>query len=309
MIRVYLPRMADRLADWIASMRAEDYVTAWTLSQQQLADRDPNERDDPAKPYHRRWVWDGRPYRGRHCLVRCYHGLGDTIQFARFLPLLAAQAASLTVEVQPRLLDMLATGLRGAVEGGICFLPFDEAHPLPASECDLEITELCFALRATPAVGSLPYLSASRGAIGRGCVAFCHQAGEWDKERAGPLEFWRPLCEQARCLTLTAEPTDLPVVNPAGCPFDMGVTASLVAAADLVITIDTMIAHLAGAMGRPTWLLLKAEPDWRWPAGPGTTPWYRSMRIYAQPRAGDWHSVMAEVERDLAARPAVWAER
>jgi hypothetical protein len=297
------------MADWIASMRAGDYAAAWAVSEQQLVDRDPTERDDPAQPYHRRWVWDGRPYWGRHCLVRCYHGLGDVIQFARFLPMLAEQAASVTVEVQPRLLELLVTGLRDAIEGTIHLHPFDEAHPLPPSECDLEMTELGFALRATPSIGSLPYLSAGRAVIGGGCVALCHQAGDWDKERSVPPELLVPLCAQARCLTLTPGRTDLAVLNPEGCPLDMGVTASLVAAADLVITIDTMIAHMAGAMGRPTWLLLKAEPDWRWPVGRRRTPWYPSMRLYAQPRAGDWESVMAEVERDLASLSTASAER
>jgi ADP-heptose:LPS heptosyltransferase len=79
-------------------------------------------------------------------------------------------------------------------------------------------------------------------------------------------------------------------------------TASLVASADLVITVDTMIAHLAGALGKPTWLLLKADPDWRWSLG-RTSPWYPSMRLYRQPLAGDWGAVIAEVQRDLATRP------
>ena len=80
--------------------------------------------------------------------------------------------------------------------------------------------------------------------------------------------------------------------------------AALVAACDLVITVDTMIAHLSGALGRPTWLLLRADPDWRWTPGARTTPWYPATRLYHQPRPGDWASVIKEVAHDLSARYA-----
>ena len=114
------------MATWAAAMRAGRYADAWALAAKTLAERDPATRDDPALPYHLRWVWDGSAVDGRHVLVRCYHGLGDTIQFARFLPLLAARAASVTVEVQPRLLELIAT-----VSDAITPVPFDVAHPLP----------------------------------------------------------------------------------------------------------------------------------------------------------------------------------
>ncbi|MBO0749797.1 MAG: hypothetical protein J2O44_05135, partial [Porphyrobacter sp.] len=74
---------------------------------------------------------------------------------------------------------------------------------------------------------------------------------------------------------------------------------SLVASLDLVITVDTMIAHLAGAMNRPAWLLLKAEPDWRWNPAESRSPWYPSLRLFAQPRPDDWASVVAAVEHEL----------
>jgi hypothetical protein len=75
----------------------------------------------------------------------------------------------------------------------------------------------------------------------------------------------------------------------------MVATASLVAGLDLVITVDTMIAHLAGAQNRPTWLLLKHEPDWRWMTGRSDSPWYPSLRIYRQPAPGDWPAVIAQI--------------
>jgi hypothetical protein len=281
---------------WVAAMRAGEYDAAWALAAQSLAERDAATRDDPALPYHLRWVWDGRAIDGRDVLVRCYHGLGDTIQFARFLPHLAARAASVRVEVQPRLRDLIAT-----VTDHVTIVPFDLAHPLPPAEVDIEITELDFALRIPPDATPTPYIHAAPAPLPPGAVALCYGAGDWDGERSITPALLAPLCGLAPCFTLMPEATDLPVRNPRGCPFDMAETAALVAGADLVITVDTMIAHLAGALGKPVWLLLKADPDWRWPPAARRSAWYPTMRLYAQPRAGDWRAVLADVERDLAA--------
>lgn len=288
---------------WVAAMRAGRHAEAWALAAQALAERDPAACDDPRLPYHLRWVWDGRDPDGRDVLVRCYHGLGDTIQFARFLPLLAARAASVTLEVQPRLVDLIAT-----VTDGITLMPFDPAHPLPPAEVTLEITELDFALRATPDDAPPPYIRAGRAVLPGGTIGLCYGAGDWNAARSMPPGLLAPLCRHAPCMTLMPEPTGLDVLNPAGCPLDMGATAMLVAGADLVITVDTMIAHLAGAMAKPTWLLLPSEPDWRWAPDQRTSAWYPSMRLYVQPRPGDWEAVAAAVERDLAARDILAAE-
>jgi hypothetical protein len=287
--------MADIAHSWVGSMRGGRYEDAWEISQRALGARDPTTRDDPSLPYHLRWVWDGRSFDGKHVLVRCYQGLGDTIQFARFLPLLAARAASVAVEVHPRLHGLLA-----GIPGVSRLIAFDPAAPAPPSECDIEITELAFALRAPPSSAPPPYLRAGSAPLPGGTVAICYDAGEWDRERCVPAELFGAICDRRTCITLVPEPTTLPVLNREGCPFDMDQTASLVASASLVITVDTMVAHLAGALGRPTWLLLKAEPDWRWSPEAEGSDWYPSMRQFVQPRPGDWAAVMAQVERALA---------
>ncbi len=288
---------------WASAMRAGRYPDAWALAAMTLAERDPATCDDPTLPYHKRWVWDGWAVDGRDVLVRCYHGLGDTIQYARFLPLLAARAASVTVEVQPRLLRLIA-----GIASDVALVPFDPAHPIAPREVNLEITELDFALRATPADALPPYLAARAATLPDGTVALNYGAGDWDRTRCVPPDLLARLCRHAPCITLMPEPTDLPVLNPEGCPFDMDETAMLVAGASLVVTVDTMIAHLAGAMDRPTWLLLKAEPDWRWAPDRRDSAWYPAMRLYAQPRPGDWAAVVAEVERDLAERTILATE-
>jgi hypothetical protein len=272
-------------------MRAGDYALAHQLADRTLAARDPATRDDPTQPYHRRWVWDGTPVDGRDVLVRCYHGLGDTIHYARHLPALAARARSVTLEVQPRLATLLSQF------ADIRIVPFDVAAPLPPRDCDVDITELPHALRATPT--SAPYLRIHPALLPRDTIGLCTTAGDWDPARSIPPHLLGPALAERSAITLDPGPTDLPVLNPAGCPFDLDATAALVAACALVVTVDTMIAHLAGALGRPTWLLLKHDPDWRWPTGGSTTPLYPSVRLYHQPAPGDWASVAAAIARDL----------
>ncbi|MDR6786701.1 hypothetical protein J2Y58_000039 [Sphingomonas sp. BE138] len=284
--------MTDR--GWTEAMRAERYEDAWAIEQAVLAARDPATRDDPRLPYHQRWVWDGRALDGCDVLVRCYHGLGDTLQFARFLPALAARVRSVTLEAPARLHALLRFP-------GVTLAAFDPAHPLPPAERDVEITELCSALRLSPRDAPAPYLHVAPAPLPAATIGLCWQAGDWDADRWIAPDLLAPIAAQHRCLSLVSAPTDLPVVNPQGCPFDLPATAALVAGCALVVTVDTMIAHLAGALGRPTWLLLKAAPDWRWNPARTDSAWYGSIRLYPQPAPGDWATPLAAVARDLAA--------
>lgn len=286
--------MSELLEEWVRAMRGGDHEGAWAVSERLAAQRPAHERDDPRLPYHLRWVWDLCPLDGRDVLVRCYHGLGDTIQFLRFLPELRRRAASVTLEIQPRLIPLL--GSEPAVDRAV---GFDRAQPLPPAECDVEIMELSFALRAPPQDFAPPYLSVSPLPAEPDAIGLCGVAGDWDGARSIPTDLLAPLCLGRPCYTLDPQPSTLPVRNPQGCPFDIRETAALVAGMSLVITVDTMIAHLAGAMGKPTWLLLKHDPDWRWAPRTGRSEWYPSMRLYAQPSPGDWPSVTQAVRRDL----------
>lgn len=287
--------MTELQTSWIAAMRQARYEEAWNIAQQILEGRNHQESDDRALPYHKRWVWDGRPVEGRGVVVRCYHGLGDTLQFCRFLPLLAARAASVTVEVQPSLADLLA-----AADWPVTFVPFNEQQPIPSGEVDLEITEIDFVLRATPERLAPPYLKATPAILPRGTIAICHSAGDWDRERSVPEKLFSTICALSPCITLAPKRSCLPVLNKRGCPLDMTATSALVVGARLVITVDTMIAHLAGALGTPTWLLLKAEPDWRWPIVGSSSAWYPHMKLYRQVQQGDWETVLARVAHDLS---------
>jgi hypothetical protein len=285
----------DLHAEWLACMRRGDFPGAWAVSARVLAGQDPAARDAPWLPYHQRWVWDGRPFADRDVLVRCYHGLGDTLQFVRFLPLLRERAGSVTLECQPELLDLLQP-MRGFAR----LVPFDAAAPTAPSTCDIEVMELAFALRASPERAPPPYLEVRAAPTPRNSVGLCWKAGNWDADRIVPPALLRPLAAGRPCVSLVPGPTDLPVLNPEGCPSAIADTAALIAGLDLIITVDTMVAHLAGALGRPTWLLLKHDADWRWMADRTDSPWYPSMRLYRQAAPGDWGGVIARVAEDLA---------
>jgi hypothetical protein len=290
-------KVPDFGAKWHSAMRKGDYREAWRINDFVLARRDPAARDDPRTPYHHRWVWDGRPFQDRDVLVRCYHGLGDTIQFARYLPALRKFTRSLTVEAQPRLIPLLST-----LPGIDRLVPFAPAAPLPPSECDMELMEIPFALRMPPDRLRPPYFNPpSFTPLPKGTTGLCWLAGDWDLDRSLRPDLLTPLTSGA-CVTLQTWPTVLKVLNPKGCPRDLLATAALICGLELLVTVDTMVAHLAGALNIPTWLLLKFDADWRWMTDRDDTPWYPSMRLYRQPAPGDWRTVMEWVIGDFASR-------
>jgi hypothetical protein len=350
---------------WIAAIRRGDYEAAWRISDAISAARNPAEQDDPTLPYHQRWVWDGRPVDARHVLVRCYHGLGDTLQFARFLPALRARAGYVTLEIQPELFALFS-GMPGAGTA-IAFdrlIAFDQAAPAKSPGCDIEIMELFHALRMPPEAAPVPYVHAGPGlptqslpaqslpapgsmrpdlpgsgfpllwpgsdgsetglsASGvsmQGAIGICWQAGGWDAARSLEPRHLAPVLATLRAagrFAVSLQPGPVPpeldgsFCNPRGCPRAIAQTAALIGKLSLVITVDSMVAHLAGALGHPVFLLLKHDADWRWMAGaegsppvpspPVLSPWYPSMHLFRQPAPGDWHSVIAQVVRALSA--------
>jgi len=297
-------RNPDAGAGWVEAMRAGAFGDAWAMSDAALGARDPTTRDDPALPYHLRWVWDGRRFRGRRVLVRCYHGLGDTLQFCRYLAPLRAEAAHVALEAQPELIPLLRT-----LPGPDRLIPFRPDAPAAASECDVEIMELAHALRLAPRGGA--YLSADplpRPVAGI-LVGLCWRAGDWNPGRSVPLSAFAPLGRMPGVRLVSLQrgagleelaATGVPdVLDTGDRSLDVAAAARLLATLDLVVTVDTMIAHLAGALGRPAWLLLKADADWRWMSGRHSL-WYDSVRLYRQSDPGRWEAPLAELQADLA---------
>lgn len=301
-------------------MRAGRFERAWRIADRVLASRAPGELDRADLPFHLRAVWNGEALAGKDVLVRCYHGLGDSLQFVRYVPELARTARSVTVQATSRLHGLLRT-LEGVSE--LCELP---CEPEPRHEVAIESMELPHAFRTTLAIvpADVPYLRADaalaariRASVAderRLRVGLVVRAGEWDPLRSLALEDLAPLAgvEGVAWYDLGRRPTRSRIpwlVEPpaSGDEDGLDVSAAWIEALDLVITVDTMAAHLAGALAAPVWTLLRSDPDWRWMAERPDSPWYPTMRLFRQTRPGDWSEPVEQVAyelRELVARSA-----
>lgn len=252
--------------------------------------------------------WDGSP--GRMVLVRAEQGAGDTIQFARYLPLIRAAGSEPLLLCAPALVTLLTTipDVTAIAKPG----------PLPAFDAWIDQMSLPrlfgTTLERIPAPDS--YLSAPPDLVSAweqrlpdgfrvGLALAGNPKHPNDKRRSVPI---------ALADSLTGLPGKIfvnlqhgPLAPALGLPDltgwlrDYADTAALIQALDLVITVDTSVAHLAGALGKPVWIMLPHAPDWRWMLGRRDSPWYRSARLFRQPSPGDWLSVLTRV-RGLLAR-------
>jgi hypothetical protein len=260
---------------------------------------------DPNLPRHRQVVWDGTPVEGRDVLVRCYHGLGDTIQFARYLPALCRQAAGVSVWAQQQLLPVLRT-----MDADVHWHALHEGTAPVVAEVNVEIMELAHVFRTTLETipRTVPYLRVRPGALpstGRPRVGLAWRAGDWDSRRSLAFDEVVALLDhnQVEWYSLQFDPLASerhPRLRGLGSPSILDVARTM-QALDLVVTVDSMPAHLAGALGVPTWTLLPYDADWRWLAHRADSPWYPSMRLFRQASANNWEGPIAEVGRALAA--------
>ncbi len=266
--------------------------------------------------------WSGGEIAGRRLLVFSEQGLGDTVQFVRYLPMLAERDCRVVLECQPPLVPLLS-GFPGATEvlgNGLAEGPFDLHVSLMSLPCRLATT-----LDTVPA--PVPYLRADprraqrwRHRLGGGehiRAGLCWRGSAGygpDRERSLDLAQLEPLLrvpgvrfyglqmgaarEQMGTLPADLRFEDLTADFEAGAGSfmeDLAVMANL----DVVICVDTALAHVAGAAGRPLWLLLAAVPNWRWLLHRPHSPWYPTARLFRQPRPGDWQSVVKEAATAL----------
>jgi tetratricopeptide (TPR) repeat protein len=271
-----------------------------------------------AVPHPDRPRWLGEDPTGRTILLSTEQGFGDAIQFCRYAPLLAAHGARVIVEA-PRELAALLRTLPGGIEviaRGDTLPPFD-------AQCPLMTLPGLFgtALESVPA--RIPYLSADpqktdawRGRLGEGphvgLVLSGSRTHMRDRVRSIGLEQIAPLLDTDATFHLLQR--DLAKADEeflAGCTrvldhrqslLDFTDTAALTSCMDLVISVDTSVAHLAGALGRPLWVLLPLAADWRWLQSGEQTPWYPAARLFRQFRRGDWQDVIARAASALSAK-------
>jgi hypothetical protein len=288
----------DLAAAWMRHMRAGEWSAAWQVSDRVLA----SHAGETCwhRPRHEQWIWDGTLLDGKRVLVRCYHGMGDTLQFIRYAPLLRDIGADATFWVQPALIPLLRT-----VRGIGTLLPLHDGEPDADYDVDVEIMELAHVFRSTPETlaANVPYLHvkpASRPRDGRLHVGLVWKAGDWDDRRSIPVDLLAPLAEVPGVVLHVLQRGAGLAERPAGFGIDAGsddplAAAETMAALDLVVTVDSMPAHLAGALGVPVWTLLQAEADWRWMADRDDSPWYPTMRLFRQEQPGEWAPVIARV--------------
>jgi hypothetical protein len=269
-------------------------------------------------------MWDGAPLGGRTIILHSEQGFGDTLQFCRYAPLVAARGGRVVLAVQPALRELLAglPGIEHCIAVGSALPDYDFLMPL----------------------ASLPHVFATERATIPSPDGYLHAPSDrlerWRRRWPGPSPAlriglaWGGNAEQSldrnRSTTLA---TFLPLLDVPGTEFyslqvgpraaeaatlarqgrlvdlapeltDFAETAAAMTLLDLVVTVDTSVAHLAGALGRPAFVALTYLPDWRWYLEGADNPWYASLRVFRQPSRGDWPSVVAAIAAALRERIA-----
>jgi hypothetical protein len=298
------PESPDQVfASWARHMRWGEFDQAWEISDNVL--RSPLLKLQGHAPRHLQRIWDGSALAGKRVLIRCYHGLGDTIQFIRYAPKIKAIAEEVIVAVQPVLLDLVRS-----VHGIDRLLPLGPDNLQAQYDVDVEVMELPYVFRTTlhtiPA--EIPYVHVDPAPLQKGqrlAVGIVWAAGDWDKRRSIPLPLLAPLSaiSGVRLHVMQQGPALAGLGNEfaavSRCD-DLVEVARLMRALDLLISVDSMPAHLAGSLGVPVWNLLHADADWRWMVRRDDSPWYPTMRLFRQEQANAWEPVIATVAAELA---------
>ncbi len=293
-----------------------DYATGWDgfeLRNHVAGRADPTIGPDVPR-------WSGEPLEGKAIVLLAEQGLGDTIQFARYAAPLAAAGASVYLRCAETLHGLLksAPGVAGVLAPG---------GPMP--EADFQIPLLSLPFRMETDVDTIPaatgYLPAAPARIDVwktrlevpsgmrrvGLVWAGNPDNKTDYKRSIPLAELAPVLDTPECrffsLQIGKAAAEIEQIDAAlrpvpafAEPQPFTEVAAAVASLDLLITVDTAPAHLAGALGVPVWTMITHVPDWRWGLGRADTPWYESMRLYRQAAIGDWSDAVAGVCRDLA---------
>ena len=309
-----LPSYAD--AYWNASLchlLAGDFKQGWAKFEWRWTSELKAEARQFSRP-----AWDGKEaLQGKTILLHAEQGFGDTLHFSRYVNMVQALGAKVLLEVQPQLVSVLA-GLSGVD------VLIARGHELPSFDyhCPLLSLPKVFATDAQTIPASIPYVFSKPELIDNwqerinksskprvGIVWSGSHSHQNDHNRSIPLSRFVDIIQpeiQFYALQAAFREGDkhllkeYPEITLFEAPIEgFSDTAALISLMDVVITVDTAVAHLAGAMGKPVWILLPYSPDWRWQLNRNDSPWYPTAKLFRQPAIGDWSSVLSEVKQAL----------
>ncbi|MDR3566905.1 MAG: tetratricopeptide repeat protein [Syntrophobacteraceae bacterium] len=303
----------------VALLAAEEFEEGWRLFEARW-------KTGPLKDSHRKYprpLWRGEPAKDRILFIHPEQGLGDTIQFCRYATVAASLGLRVVMQVQPPLVRLLQSldgvevtdcrepaefdfhcpmmSLPLAMQTGLKTIP--ERRPYLTAD-ELEIVE--WRERIAPLSTAKPRV----GLVWAGSARLHSPSlGLTDRRRSIAPEMLAPLVTDNKDIHFFSlqkdglkAPQALGLIDLMDECIDFADTAALIANLDLVITVDTAVAHLAGALGAPVWVMNRFDSCWRWQRQRETTPWYPSMRLFHQPKAGDWESVIARIASELSTR-------
>jgi tetratricopeptide (TPR) repeat protein len=312
----------DASAEWnlgIAHLLTGDLQRGWEGYERRF-----DVQEAPGRRPFQTPLWRGESLAGKSLLLHAEQGLGDTLQFLRYASLFQAQGARIVVECQPSLLSLLDEfkGVSQWVaapkrEPGARAAPVDHLPPT-----DYQLPMMSAPLRAGTTLDSIPlangYLQAGVRAIERWRKWLRPPGGAFragicwagnpnhknDRNRSIPPELLSELDAASDVEWVSLQkghplPDSLDMRNAARELRDFSDTAGLIANLDLVISVDTSVAHLAGALGKPIWILLPYAPDWRWLLDCADSPWYSGARLFRQTEARKWNGLLQQVAAEI----------
>lgn len=259
-------------------------------------------------------LWQGEEISGTSLLVHAEQGFGDTLQFCRYLTLLADRGASVHFECHPQLVRLTA-----GMDSRVNVLPFGAALPPFDRHIPLLSLPLLFGTTLDSIPERIPYLAPPARCLpfweslvpadGTFRVGICWAGKSYpDPARSCPPGLLAPLASipGVRFYSLQMGhdgPPPFPgIIDLTSQLLDFADTAALMSMLDLIVTIDTAVAHAAGAIGREAWIMLPFSPDWRWLLDRSDSPWYPQMRLFRQKSPGAWGDVIAQVAEALRTR-------
>jgi len=274
---------------------------------------------DPIQRVFAQPLWDGSDIEGRTILLYAEQGFGDAIQFIRYAPLIAQRGAQVIVECHKELASLIRN-----VEGVQEIFVFGEQLPKFDVHCPLLSLPLVFDTTLETIPAKVPYISADSTTVRKWEDRLKHDNAElkigllWAGNpklkgnifRSFSLETFSPLAQLDNITFYSLQkgeaseqaknpPEGMRLIDYTDEIHDFSDTAALIENLDLVISADTAVAHLAGAMGKPVWTMIPFAPDWRWLLNREDSPWYPTMRLFRQPSLGDWESLMNRILEEL----------